>query len=221
MCQIKGSKIRMNDNNPSNYEQQLHQSRQIWDAEAPVFDDQPDHGLRDPLILAAWTKLLQTHLPAGKAAVLDIGCGTGSLSVVLAGLGYQVTGIDFAPEMIAHAQAKAGASGYLITFHVMDAAFPQLAAHQFDAIVCRHLLWALPHPDQVLQRWLQLLKPDGHLLLIEGCWFTDAGLHAHEVVAALPPSLTDISVHNLSDQADLWGGAVADERYAITAHLKS
>lgn len=211
----------MTDNDPSDYDQHIDESRQIWNAEAAVFDNEPDHGLHDPHILTAWTKLLQTHLPSGKTQVLDIGCGTGSLSVVLAGLGYDVTGIDFAPEMIARAQQKAGTSGYPITFHVMDAAFPQLEPHQFDVIVCRHLLWALPQPDQVLRRWVDLLKPDGRLLLIEGYWFTNAGLHAPQIVDALPSSLTDISVHNLSDQPALWGRAVGDERYVITARLKS
>jgi SAM-dependent methyltransferase len=205
--------------NPSPYETQLHQSRQLWNAEAASFDDQPDHGLRDPIVLAAWTNLLQTHLPPGKGTVLDIGCGTGSLSVVLAGLGYAITGIDLSPEMIAHAQAKAKHSGYSIQFQVMDAAYPQLAPEQFDAIVCRHLLWALPEPDQVLRRWVRLLKPRGRLLLIEGFWHTGAGLHADQITEALPNSLTNVSVQNLNDQTDLWGGKVNDERYLITAEL--
>jgi 2-polyprenyl-3-methyl-5-hydroxy-6-metoxy-1,4-benzoquinol methylase len=204
-----------------NYEQQLDESRKVWDTEASAFDNEPDHGLHNPLVLAAWTKLLRTSLPPGKTAVLDIGCGTGSLSIVLAGLGYEVTGIDLSPNMIALAQEKAQAAQHPIKFHVMDAGFPQLTPHQFDAIVCRHLLWTLPEPDQVLQRWVRLLKPGGRLLLIEGYWHTGAGLHAHEIIDALPASLSDISVQNLSDQADLWQGKVDDERYVITARLPS
>jgi len=65
---------------------------------AETFDDQPDHGLRDPRVLAAWTGLLNDWLPAGKSNVLDAGCGTGSLSLVLAGLGHQVSGIDISPR---------------------------------------------------------------------------------------------------------------------------
>jgi 2-polyprenyl-3-methyl-5-hydroxy-6-metoxy-1,4-benzoquinol methylase len=210
----------MSENNALNYEQQLEQSRQIWNVEAASFDSQPDHGLHDSTTLAAWTALLKTSLPSGKGKVLDIGCGTGSLSVVLAGLGYEVTGIDFSPEMIARAEAKAQASHHPIKFHVMDGTFPQFPQQQFDAIVCRHLLWALPETDQVLERWVRLLKPEGRLLLIEGYWHTNAGLHAQQIVDALPTSLADVSVQSLSDQDDLWGSKVQDERYAVTARLR-
>lgn len=201
------------------YQQQLDESRQVWNAEAAVFDEQPDHGLRDPITLAAWTKLLKDALPANQSAALDIGCGTGSLSIILAGLGCKVTGIDFAPEMIARAEAKAKAAQQSISFQVMDAAFPQLPTQQFDVVICRHLLWALPEPNQVLQRWVQLLKPGGRLLLIEGFWHTGAGLHSHQIVDVLPASLTNIAVQQLSDQPDLWGGQVNDERYLIRADL--
>ncbi|MBA3868839.1 MAG: methyltransferase domain-containing protein [Anaerolineae bacterium] len=211
----------MSENNASNYDQQLEEARQIWNSEASSFDNQPDHGLQDPMILAAWTRLLKAHLPFSKATVLDIGCGTGSLSVVIAGLGHDVTGIDFSPEMIAQAQAKAGAAQQPIQFQVMDAAFPKLPDQQFDVIICRHLLWALPEIDHVLERWVRLLKAQGRLLLIEGYWFTKAGLHAQEILDALPTSLTDISVQNLSDQPDFWGKTVDDERYLITARLQT
>lgn len=40
--------------------------------------------------------------------VLDLCCGTGNASVLLAGRGYEVVGIDIAPEMIEAARRKAG-----------------------------------------------------------------------------------------------------------------
>lgn len=199
--------------------QPYNDARQYWDRTAATFDNEPDHGLRDPQVRRAWRELLRPWLPPAPAAILDIGCGTGSLSLLLAELGHQVTGIDFAPAMVAQAQTKAQAAGYAIPFHVMDAAQPHLPAHAFALLLCRHLLWALPAIDQVLQRWTELLAPGGLLLLIEGYWHTGGGLHAPEVVAALPPTLVNVVVQPLSDQPVLWGGAVTDERYLITAAL--
>lgn len=197
--------------------QSLDEARQYWESVAATFDDEPDHGLRDPIVRHAWRDLLLPLLPPTSATILDIGCGTGSLSILLATLGHTVTGIDFAPAMIAQAQAKAQDAGQPITFQVMDAAHPQFPPQSFAVILCRHLLWALPEPSQVLQRWVDLLAPGGRLLLIEGYWHTGGGLHAPEVVAALSVGLTNVAVQQLSDQPTLWGGAVTDERYLVIA----
>ena len=198
-----------------NDKKRLQDSRQYWDNAASSFDDEPDHGLRDPLVLENWTTFLRTSLPNTKTTILDIGCGTGSLSVVLAGLGHTVTGIDLSPSMISLARTKAEALGYQIEFHVMDAASPLLPHEHFDAIVCRHLLWTLPEPGHVLQRWAELLKQKGRMILIEGYWGTGAGLHANQIIEILPGSFEEVSLQNLSDNSNFWGKDVSDERYAI------
>jgi 2-polyprenyl-3-methyl-5-hydroxy-6-metoxy-1,4-benzoquinol methylase len=204
----------------SETEGQQQYASQYWDERAASFDDEPDHGLRDPVTLEAWTRLLRTLLPPAPSSILDVGCGTGSLSVVLAKLGHIVTGIDLAPAMISYAEAKAVAAGQQITFHVMDAALPTVAPKQFDMLVCRHVLWTLPNYPQVLQRWVELLKPRGCLLVIEGFWNTGGGLHAADLVEAFPPSLTIVAVQDLSTQSAYWGKAVVDERYSIIAYLR-
>ena len=139
--------------------QNLDEARRYWDQAAAAYDHEPDHGLRSPRVRDAWTLLLSSWLPDSGAAILDAGCGTGSLSVVMAGLGHHVTGIDLSPAMIALARAKALDRGLSIEFRVMDAAAPLFAPQSFDAILCRHLLWMFPQPAQVLERWVNLLKP--------------------------------------------------------------
>ena len=200
--------------------QLIEATRQFWDAEAATFDNEPDHGLRDPRVHEAWRDLLAQWLPPADQTpkkILDIGCGTGSLSLICAKMGHEVTGIDLSPAMIAQAQAKAFAADAQISFQVMNASQPHFPAQHFDVIVCRHLLWALPDPAQLLQRWVTLLAPGGRLILIEGFWMTGAGLHTQETVDALPSSMTEPVVQNLSGNAALWGGEVSDERYAVVA----
>ena len=80
-----------------------------------------------------------------------------------------------------------------IDFHVMGAADPRFSPRTFDAIVCRHLLGCF-QPAQVLARWAALLKPAGRLVLVEGYWNTGGGLHAAEIVAALPAVFDAVSV---------------------------
>ena len=86
----------------------IDEARALWDAEALTFDEAPDHGLADPETRAAWRDLLLAHLPPAPARVADLGCGTGTLSVLLADEGYDVHGVDLSPEMIDRARAKAG-----------------------------------------------------------------------------------------------------------------
>jgi len=207
----------MNHRETENESQRRQETQQYWDDFAHTFDDEPDHGLHDPLVREAWTQLLKAAFPRPNAAILDVGCGTGSLSVVLAGMGHEVTGIDLSPAMIAAAEAKAARHGLAVEFFVMDAAFPQLPPRHFDGLICRHLLWALPDPHKVLQRWSELLQPEGRLILIEGYWDTGGGLHASEVTAMLPPSFAHVSVQNLSTSPNFWGRPVTDERYMIAA----
>ena len=74
--------------------------RRSWDDAAATFDEEPDHGLADPTTREAWRVLLADALPPAPARVLDVGCGTGTLSGLLAAAGHDVTGVDFSPAMV-------------------------------------------------------------------------------------------------------------------------
>jgi SAM-dependent methyltransferase len=191
-----------------------------WDSQAATFDDQPDHGLRDPRVFAAWQRLLLAHLPPAHVpptpAVADLGCGTGSLSVLLASAGYAVTGVDSAPAMIEAARAKAAAAGAPARFVTAsaEAPVPALPAGAFDVALSRHVLWAMPSVDAALAAWLSLLRPGGLLVLIEGRWHTGAGLSAAEAREVVLRRRQEVSVTRLDDP-DLWGGPLTDERYLV------
>jgi len=56
-----------------------------------------------------------------RGKVLDVGCGTGEHTILLTGLGYDVLGIDFAPEAVEQARRNADAKGAGARFEVADA----------------------------------------------------------------------------------------------------
>lgn len=67
----------------------------------------------------AVVELEKVGLIRGK--VLDVGCGTGEHTILLARLGYDVLGIDFAPEAVEQARRNAEANGVEARFEVADA----------------------------------------------------------------------------------------------------
>jgi len=187
-----------------------------WDSQAATFDDQSDHGLLDPLVKEAWRRLMLEHLPAAPAAVADIGCGTGTLAVLLAAEGYAVTGLDFAPAMIRAARAKARRAGVRCRFVLSDAGAPTLPAGSFDVVLARHVLWAMPDPSVALAAWLRLLLPGGVLVLVEGRWPTGSGLTATEAGWVVRQHRADATITTLDDPV-LWGGPITDERYLLVS----
>jgi ubiquinone/menaquinone biosynthesis C-methylase UbiE len=187
-----------------------------WDSQAATFDDTTDHGLRDPRARDAWLQALLAHLPPAPAAVADIGCGTGSLSVLLATAGYAVTGLDFAPAMIRAARAKARSAGVSARFVLSDAAAPTLPQASFDVVLARHVLWAMPDVNRTLAAWTRLLLPGGALVLVEGRWSTGSGLTAAEAGRAVLRHRADATISPLDDPA-LWGHPLTDERYLLVS----
>ncbi|MFD9070546.1 class I SAM-dependent methyltransferase [Streptomyces lasiicapitis] len=188
-----------------------------WDAQAANFDEEPDHGLRDPQVRAAWATRLTDWLPPEPGDVLDVGCGTGSLSLLAAERGHRVTAVDLSTEMAARARVKL--AGHDARILVGDAARPPVGDSRFDAILSRHVLWMLPDPEATLRHWHALLRPGGRLILIEGVWGTvsPVGIPATDLVRTLAPLVPHTHAERLSGDARLWGRAVEDERYAVVA----
>jgi len=188
------------------------QRRALWDHEAETFDEAADHGLRDPDTRTAWQRLLLPLLPEHPQAVADLGCGTGTLTILLAQAGHHVHGVDFSPQMLDIARNKAKNVAPAPRFTEGDVAAPALPAGSFDVVLSRHVLWAMPDPQAALLSWSRLLRPGGQLLLVEGNWSTGAGLTANQTMSLLRQLGGDTELHNLDDPA-LWGRQITDERY--------
>ena len=187
---------------------------EFWDLQAATFDEEPDHGLRDPQVREAWARLLLPLVPRPRSSVADLGCGTGSLAVLLADAGHDVHGIDLSAEMVKAAEAKASGAGVAVRFATGDAARPPLPRSSFDVVMARHVLWALPDPAAALATWVDLLKPGGVLLLVEGRWSTGAGLTSAQTRELVLEVREEASVARLDDEA-LWGRPIDDERYLL------
>ena len=141
--------------------------RAFWDRDADTYDLSATHAVSDPVEEAAWRAALRRALPAPGARVLDVGAGTGSLSLLAAELGYRVTALDLSPGMLAKARAKAADRGLDLEFVEGPATEPP--AGPFDAVMERHLLWTTPDPVAALEAWRRV-APGGVVASFEGLW---------------------------------------------------
>ncbi len=149
-----------------------------WGKRAAHFDEDFGHSIRTEAERAAWDRILDLALPRrGALDALDAGCGTGFLSFELAGRGHRVTGIDFAPAMLAEARRKTAERGVSIRFEEGDAEQLPFASGSFDLVVSRHVLWTLPHPEAAIDEWIRVLRPGGRLAVIDGQF--DPGFLVH------------------------------------------
>lgn len=103
--------------------------------------------------------------------VLDVGCGVGRWSTLLAGRGGIVTGMDLSPTMIAEAKRRADAKGVAsrCRFLVQDLARLD-AGEKFDLIIAVTVLQHILDPEALrsaVKRMTDHLAPGGRMVLLE------------------------------------------------------
>lgn len=110
-------------------------------------------------------------LGPGVTALLDVACGSGGISALLADqLGAEVTGVDLDPQAIAAATARGPDR---CSFQVLDAndrlPFPD---ESFDVVFSNDSVHHLRDRAAALQDWARMLRPGGQVLYTEGLVLT-------------------------------------------------
>jgi ubiquinone/menaquinone biosynthesis C-methylase UbiE len=117
-------------------------------------------------------KIAKDFMQAGDR-VLEIGCGTGALTVLMAEVGAHVTGIDSSPGMLAEAQKKIESETLEGRVDLKLMAASQIEDHfspgSFDAIVATLVFSEIPPQEReyVLASCARLLASGGHLLIAD------------------------------------------------------
>ncbi|PZO35363.1 MAG: SAM-dependent methyltransferase [Pseudanabaena frigida] len=98
-----------------------------------------------------------------KIRVLDIGCGNGSLSSLIAKQGYEVVGIDDSGSGIAAANKSYPACKF-IQANVYDIPYEDLGG-DFDIVISAEVIEHLLYPRELIRSAKKCLKPNGSLIL--------------------------------------------------------
>ena len=148
----------------SPYDERKERIVNYWEKRSDSFLEQRRQELHSEMA-ERWMKEIRAQMPEGEnLRILDVGCGAGFFSILLAKAGHQVTGIDLTPDMIKNARILAKEENADCEFLVMDAENPEFPDGSFDMIISRNLTWTLPHVRHAYGEWIRVLKKGGVLL---------------------------------------------------------
>lgn len=172
------------------YDERKERIVSYWEKRSGDFLEHKRAELHSPMS-ERWLYEIKNQLPQDRnLRILDVGCGAGFFSVLLAKEGYQVTGVDLTPDMVENARTLAEEEKTDCEFFVMDAENLRFADESFDVVISRNLTWILPDVKSAYREWVRVLKKGGILLNFDANYglsdFTDLSElpdnHAHQEI---------------------------------------
>jgi SAM-dependent methyltransferase len=139
---------------------------QQWETDAVGNDEGAlrRHELQELLLRPHTERLLWDAGVGPGMRVLDVGCGAGDVSVLLADLvgpSGEVVAVDRSSQALASAERRVGARGLRQIRFVEGDAGSMTFDDPFDAIVGRFVLLQAPAPAVLLRRLIDALRPNG------------------------------------------------------------
>jgi ubiquinone/menaquinone biosynthesis C-methylase UbiE len=167
-----------------------HENIAYWNQRAESYSEINQEQLQNGRGIA-WLAALEEPLEAAfpdkepsDLRILDIGCGPGLFSILLAREGYRMTAADYTPNMLEEARENAAELVGRIAFVEADAENLPFEDGSFDAIVTRNVTWNLPHPCDAYTEWSRVLAPGGTIVNFDANWyhylFDEAAERAYE-----------------------------------------
>lgn len=146
------------------------ENRQMFDAIVPRYDLL--NRLMSLGLDARWrSRAIAALSPSPGSLYLDIGCGTGDLSIELVqkASGAKAVGMDQSLEMLKCAESKAAAAGVgdVVKFEPGDACAMNLRDESFDGIISGFCIRNITQRKKAFTEMVRVVKPGGRIVLLE------------------------------------------------------
>jgi demethylmenaquinone methyltransferase/2-methoxy-6-polyprenyl-1,4-benzoquinol methylase len=167
-----------------------------------------------------WRRFLVSRLPHGDGHVLDVATGTGLVAAELLRNGFDVTGVDQSPEMLAVARRRFGDRVELV--HASAEALP-LASASFDHLTFTYLVRYVADPAATLAELARVVRPGGVVASLEFGLPRGFARPLWELyVRAVLPLAGRVIRHGWPQVGDFLGGSIRDlwERHPLERQLE-
>lgn len=170
-----------------------------------------------------WKKILCDAFGDDPETILDCGTGPGTIAMMLAESGYNMTGVDLSENMLSYARQNAKSAGLSIAFKQGDLESIPFPDNAFDGAVSRHVLWTTLHPEVVLKEWYRILKPGGRLVYVDGNWYRNEGTMKRKIwmilsmITVMITEFRDPRYHDIDSRAkaELWSMKTKRPEYDV------
>lgn len=140
-------------------------------------------------ILDAIEHCINGLVPAPDERILDVATGTGWSARRLAERGFDVRGVDFAPEMLSAAKEIAAARNLEIPFDLGDAEALPYRDTAFDAVISTFGVMFVQRPEDAAAELSRVCRPGGRLAL--ATWTPDGNVfEMFKIIKAYMPEPT-------------------------------
>lgn len=143
---------------------QINEIAAYWGTRATGYTERCKIDLNQDVKFDWLDKICKYSPNKDKLKVLDIGCGAGFFSILMAGAGHDVTSIDYTENMVNSAKKNAEEAGVNIRVMRMDAQNLEFEDNTFDLIVTRNVTWVMEQPKRAYSEWMRVLTPGGRMI---------------------------------------------------------
>lgn len=135
--------------------------RRLWDRRADAWEHHASVGLERVI-----DAVIDVIGPAAGMAAVDLGCGSGQLSLPLARQGATVTAVDISQKMIETLEEKAAKEGLSVTTHVGPVQSIRIPGGSLDLVVSNYAMHHLYDEEKraVVAAAVTWLRPGGRVV---------------------------------------------------------
>jgi SAM-dependent methyltransferase len=173
------------------------------------------HGFAD---MEQLDKLIEVTQPGPNSHLLDLGCGDGRIAEYISDrTGAHVTGIDYIPAAIEHAQRRTALKAERLRFLVGDINALDLPSGAFDVILSIDTIYFSDDYAHTLRHWIERLRPHGQLAIFYAHgrepWVPVEDFPAQTLPPDCTPLAQALAANHLAYQT--WEFTAADYRLAL------